>query len=74
MSENIIPDKVQEVSEKIRETVSDAVENAAEAVAGAAGDAVDAVEDLSDKTLAELSDLFVSLHRTVCCARKRPRR
>ena len=61
MSENIIPDKVQEVSEKIRETVSDAVENAAEAVAGAAGDAVDAVEDLSDKTLAELSDLFVSI-------------
>ena len=61
MSENIIPDKVQEVSEKIRETVSDAVENAAEAVAGAAGDTVDAVEDLSDKTLAELSDLFVSI-------------
>ena len=43
MSENIIPEKIQEVISDVEETVTDTV------------------EDLSDKTLSELSDIFVSI-------------
>ena len=43
MSENIIPEKVQEIISDVEETVTDTV------------------EDLSDKTLSELSDIFVSI-------------
>ena len=43
MSENIIPEKIQEVISDVEETVTDTV------------------EDLSDKTLSELSEIFVSI-------------
>ena len=43
MSENIIPEKVQEIISDVEETVTDTV------------------EDLSDKTLSELSEIFVSI-------------
>ena len=43
MSENIIPEKIQEVISDVEETVTDTV------------------EDLYDKTLSELSDIFVSI-------------
>ena len=43
MSENIIPETVQEIISDVEETVTDTV------------------EDLSDKTLSELSDIFVSI-------------
>ena len=43
MSENIIPENVQEIISDVEETVTDTV------------------EDLSDKTLSELSDIFVSI-------------
>ncbi len=50
MSDNIIPEKIQEVPEKIQQTVSEVADKV-----------TDTAEDLADKTLAELSDLFVSI-------------
>ncbi len=68
MSENNFPEKVQEVlaevTEKVNdvaEAVSDKLDTLADKVEDAAEAAADKTEELADKSLAELSDMFVSL-------------
>ena len=68
MSENNFPEKVQEVlaevTEKVNDVagaVSDKLDTLADKVEDAAEAAADKTEELADKSLAELSDMFVSL-------------
>ena len=68
MSENNFPEKVQEVlaevTEKVNDVagaVSDKLDTLADKVEDVAEAAADKTEELADKSLAELSDMFVSL-------------
>ena len=57
MSENTFPEKIQEVVSDVVETVADKLEVIEEKLE----EKVDVVEDLADKSLAELSELFDKL-------------
>lgn len=61
MSENNIPEKIQEIISDVEEKAAEVRENIADAIEDKGEDIKESVSNFADKTLAELSDMFQNL-------------